>query len=93
MTVYLNGDLYDCLLVKCAQNRAKFFAEELENAMHGIGTDDGTLIRIVVARSELDLGAIKEEYLNLYHRTLYSAVKSEISGDYRAAMLALIGKD
>jgi annexin A7/11 len=90
----LSGYLKTAVLtiIKCAQGRAQYFAEKLEKAMKGAGTDDETLIRIIVTRAELDLGAIKKAYQNLYHRTLYSSVKSETSGDYKAVLLALIGE-
>ena len=78
--------------MKCAENRHRYFAELLENAMKGIGTNDNTLIRIIVSRSELDLGTIKKEYRILYNKTLFSAVQSETSGDYKSAMLSLIGE-
>lgn len=43
--------------------------------MQGLGTDDRTLIRIIVSRSEIDLAAIQREYERLYDKTLQSEVK------------------
>ena len=41
------------LSVQCALNRPAFFAERLYYSMKGAGTDDSTLVRIVVTRSEV----------------------------------------
>lgn len=42
--------------------------------MDGVGTDDTTLIRVVVSRSEIDLGNIKEEFERIYDKTLQSFI-------------------
>jgi len=89
----MSGELLTGLLalVRSVLNRPKYFAERLEVAMKGFGTDDTALIRIIVSRCEIDLANIKQEYENIYGRTLLSAVKSETSGDYCKALMALIG--
>ncbi|XP_057371032.1 annexin B10-like isoform X3 [Daphnia carinata] len=94
----MSGELLHGLLamVKTVHNRPAYFAERLEVAMKGLGTDDDALIRIIVSRCEIDLANIKFEYERINGRTLLSAVKSEeeageTSGDYRNALLALIG--
>lgn len=43
--------------------------------MKGLGTDDDSLIRLIVSRCEIDLANIKYEYERLYGKTLLSAVK------------------
>jgi annexin A7/11 len=51
-----------------------FYANRLHKAMEGAGTNDTTLIRIIVNRSEHDLGNIKKAYEKQFNKTLYSAV-------------------
>ncbi|KAJ0176397.1 hypothetical protein K1T71_007576 [Dendrolimus kikuchii] len=89
----IGGELKDALsaVVECVENASAWFATRLRKAMQGLGTDDRTLIRIIVSRSEIDLGAIKTEYERLYDKTLESEVKGETSGDYKRALVALLG--
>lgn len=89
----ISGDLYVAYsaIVECVQMAPHYFAKRLFEAMDGVGTDDTTLIRIIVSRSEIDLQNIKDEYEQMYNKTLTSAVKSETSGDYKKALCALIG--
>lgn len=56
--------------MKCVKNRSGFFAEQLYKSMKGLGTDDDRLIRLVVTRSEVDMGEIKEAFKQQYNESL-----------------------
>ncbi|NWY61438.1 ANXA7 protein, partial [Chionis minor] len=79
------------IAVQCALNRPAFFAERLYHSMKGAGTDDSTLIRIIVTRSEIDLVQIKQMFTQMYQKTLATMIASDTSGDYRRLLLAIVG--
>ncbi|KAM4809466.1 annexin A3 [Rhinophrynus dorsalis] len=89
----MSGHLEDLLLaiVKCARNTPAYFAERLHKALKGAGTDEFTLTRIMVSRSEIDLLDIRAEYKKLAGYSLHSGIQSDTSGDYGAALLKLCG--
>uniref|UniRef100_A0A673IQP2 Annexin n=1 Tax=Sinocyclocheilus rhinocerous TaxID=307959 RepID=A0A673IQP2_9TELE len=63
----------------------------VESGMVGAGTKDRTLIRIMVSRSEVDMLDIRQEYLRLYGKSLYTAISGDTSGDYKKLLLKLCG--
>ena len=52
-----------CVVVMCVRSRPQYFAEQLYKSMKGAGTDDETLVRIIVSRSEV-LIIIKKMYIS-----------------------------
>ncbi|KAM4603525.1 annexin A5b [Polymixia lowei] len=90
-----SGALRDLLLavVKCARSVPAYFAETLYYAMKGGGTDDQTLIRVMVSRSEVDMLDIRTQFRRMFAGSLHSMVMGDTSGDYRKALLLLCGGD
>lgn len=90
-------DWYICqssLLVYDRKHNVKIVElQVLHKAMKGMGTDDSTLIRVIVSRAEIDMQYIKAEYHKKYKKTLNKAVHSETSGSYRDFLLSLLGPD
>lgn len=71
-----SGDVESGMLavVKCAKNRAAYFAGRLHNCVKGMGTVDNDLIFIIITRSEIDLESIKQEYHRAYNKSLASDI-------------------
>jgi len=57
--------------------------------MKGLGTNEKELIRFTVCMKERYLQEIAEEYLEKYKKTIEKHIDSEISGDFKKAMLAV----
>jgi annexin A7/11 len=89
-----SGDIERGLLaiVRFSENRGHYFARCLHRAMAGIGTDDKSLIRLIVTRSEIDMLDIKEEFQSKYGKSLKAFISSDTSGSYRKALLTLIAE-
>ncbi|XP_060096282.1 annexin A6 isoform X1 [Heteronotia binoei] len=89
----MSGDVRDAFLaiVRSVKNKQAFFADKLYKSMKGAGTDDRTLIRIIVSRSEIDLLNIRREFWDIYDKSLYHMIEKDTSGDYRKALLSICG--
>uniref|UniRef100_A0A3B3SFN6 Annexin n=1 Tax=Paramormyrops kingsleyae TaxID=1676925 RepID=A0A3B3SFN6_9TELE len=87
-----SGTLKTCYrtLVRVAKHPQLYFARRLQKAMQGVGTDEDTLVRIIVGRSEIDLETIKDMYLEKYDVSLKDALRSECSGDFKRLLLAIL---
>ncbi|XP_072288905.1 annexin A5a [Eucyclogobius newberryi] len=87
------GNLENLLLavVKCTKSVPTFFAEALYNSMRRAGTDDDTLMRVMVSRSEADMLDIRAVFKKKYGASLHSSIQEDTGGDYQKALLYLCG--
>ncbi|XP_034947029.1 annexin B9-like isoform X3 [Chelonus insularis] len=87
-----SGSLEDGYLavVKCARDKTAYFAERLHKAISGMGTDDTTLIRIIVTRSEIDLGDIKDAYQQIYGKSLAGDIDDDCAAASKKLLIALL---
>lgn len=87
----MSGDVLEGMLavVSAVRSKPQYFAEKLYKSMKGAGTNDRTLIRVMVTRSEVDMMVIKEIFQNTYEQTLESFIEDDCSGDYKICLLLL----
>ncbi|KAF7252837.1 Annexin A5 [Varanus komodoensis] len=77
--------------MKSIRSVPAYFAESLFRSVKGAGTDDDTLIRIMVSRSEIDLLDIRKAFRRDFAKTLYHVIQKDTSGDYRKGLLLICG--
>lgn len=72
---------------------ALFGTQVLRTAISTVGTDEDALSRVIITRTEKDLKDIMKIYFKRNNVTLENAIERDTSGDYKAFLLALLGKD
>ena len=70
-----------------------FGLQVLRTAINTVGTDEDALSRVIITRAEKDLKDIMKIYFKRNNVTLENAIERDTSGDYKAFLLALLGKD
>jgi len=68
----------------------EFIVENIHEAIKGIGTDEQSLIGLLVGRSNEEMEAIRKEYFKKYNKALEEVLRGELSGDFRKLMIAVI---
>ncbi|EFJ12354.1 hypothetical protein SELMODRAFT_271856 [Selaginella moellendorffii] len=88
-----SGDFEDALrlIVKSVTRPGRYFAKVLYDSMKRMGTDDSTLIRVVVTRAEQDMQYIKADFYQKYKKPLESMISGDTSGNYKHFLLSLVG--
>ncbi|XP_011358589.1 annexin A10 [Pteropus medius] len=80
-------------IVLCVRDKPAYFAYRLHSAIHDFGFHNKTLIRILIARSEIDLMTIRKRYKERYGKSLFHDIRNFASGHYEKALLAICAGD
>jgi hypothetical protein len=86
-----SGDCKDALIgiIYAMLSPAEYFAKKVYKAVKGLGTDNNTLIRILITRDEKDMPQIKQFFKQLYKKDMLEAVKDDTSGNYQKILIEL----
>ena len=85
----LHGKFEDAMVALFA-DPIEYDADQLREAMKGLGTNEDTLIEIIASRPPHILKAVKDRYQQKYQRDLETDVKKETSGTLRHLLIALL---
>ncbi|XP_045060848.2 annexin A13 isoform X1 [Desmodus rotundus] len=66
--------------------------KKLNKACKGMGTDETAIIEVLSSRTSNERQQIKQEYKATYGKDLEEVLKSELSGNFRKAALALLDR-
>lgn len=88
----MGGDVEDAMKVR-STNKYEYFAEALNKAWSGFGTDECATSRIMGRYSKTELGKISQHYQAKFGKTVQEGVESETSGNYKKSLLAYLYSD
>ncbi|TMS17641.1 Annexin A6 [Larimichthys crocea] len=78
------------LIIGLMLTPAEFDAKMMRKAMEGAGTDEHSLIEILVTRSNEEIQAMNEAYQNGYKKSLEEAIQSDTSGHFCRILVSLV---
>ena len=68
---------------------SEYFAKLIYEAIKGLGTNDTTLIRVLITRDEIDMPQIKQFYKRVYKKDMIDDIKGDTSGNYQKILVEL----
>ena len=68
---------------------SEYFSTRIRDAVHGIGTNEKILTRVIVTRCEIDLPIMKQYYKQLYGKDMIKDIEDDVSGDYKKLLIAI----
>ncbi|KAL5108820.1 Annexin A7 [Taenia crassiceps] len=90
-----SGDYKTALkrIMQAATNVNDTIIEMLYKSMKGAGTNDDSLIRLILAHSEDNLATLRDLFDERYEKTLSEMIRGDTSGNYRKFLLKILEQD
>eukprot|EP00244_Chara_vulgaris_P001668 TRINITY_DN126_c0_g1_i4.p1 TRINITY_DN126_c0_g1~~TRINITY_DN126_c0_g1_i4.p1 ORF type:complete len:318 (+),score=88.11 TRINITY_DN126_c0_g1_i4:163-1116(+) len=87
-----NGKEEDALkfLVKAVLSTSQVFADAIHDAVDGVGTDEGALVRFICGRADMDLEDIKVAFEEKYKKPLAERIAADEGGDLGKLLVAVL---
>lgn len=81
-------------ILEVVRDPMEYYCDHIYRSMAGLGTHNASLMNLIIDRSEIDLGAIKELFKAKYGQTLAECMKGEFSVmlSYKKLLMTLIGE-
>ena len=67
--------IFFLLSVRVIRDKPGYFAKKMQKAMKGLGTDDKSLLRVIVSRCEIDMVQIMNSFQEQFNGTLADWIK------------------
>jgi len=84
------GGNFERLILALITPWADYMASEIHDAVHGTGTNEKKLIEILCPCNNDEIRQINAAYDQLYGKSMESAVKSDLSGEFKHLMVAIM---
>lgn len=92
----MSGNLKRALqtILEVVRDPTEYYCDHIYRSMHGLGTHNDSLINLLIDRSEVDLGAIKELFQKKYNQSLADMMQGElaIAWSYKKLLFTIIGE-
>lgn len=83
-----SGEIRD-LIIALLTPTNEFYTRELYDALNQTGTEEDTLIQILVTLSNREIYDVSQRYLKYYEKTLEKDLRAETSGNFKKLLISL----
>jgi len=85
----LSGN-FEKVMIALITAPAEYLAQELHDAVTGIGTNEGRLIEILCPSTNYEIQEIRDAYFSLYKKPLENDIKGDTSGPFKGLMVSIL---